>query len=523
MSKFNTPGTKASVQTPIQTKVQATGRTYEGAPGYERADAKSELFLLAVANMVKENTFYESANDRDERFTALVHEVAVQDPDWFGRFVGWLRGRDANMRSASLVAAAEGVKAQLDAKLPLSKRGLVNAVLQRADEPGEMLAYWMSTYGRSIPKPVKRGVADAIQRLYNEYGTLKYDTASSALRFADVLALVHPEPVAPWQSDLFEFINARRWGREDEFVPGEGLRMVMARRIADTYTRDQLLADPDLLKAAGYTWENIAGKGKMDARAWEAVIPNMGYMALLRNLRNFDQAGISKSAQDFVRSRLADPEQVAKSRQFPFRFLSAYQATGSENWGRELEEALDLSLGNVPELKGRSLVLVDRSGSMDAPVGGSLGTMTRADAAALFGTAVALRAEYADLVQFGSEYYGPPGFEPVKVSKGDSVLKSIKKFRNMGGTETQKALVGSFRPGFHDRVLIVTDEQAWGGSGSVGSNLPAGVSLYTWNLAGYRVGHAPGGKDRFTFGGLSDAAFRMVPLLEAGKNADWPF
>ncbi|WP_280293816.1 hypothetical protein [Nocardia abscessus] len=50
------------------------------------------------------------------------------------------------------------------------------------------------------------------------------------------------------------------------------------------------------------------------------------------------------------------------------------------------------------------------------------------------------------------------------------------------------------------------------------------MPLYTWNLAGYRYGHAPGGTPyRHTFGGLTDAAFRMIPLLEAGRDADWPF
>ena len=78
----------------------------------------------------------------------------------------------------------------------------------------------------------------------------------------------------------------------------------------------------------------------------------------------------------------------------------------------------------------------------------------------------------------------------------------------------------------HDRVVIVTDEQVWGGyrGAEPTSWVPVGVPVYTWNLAGYRHGHAPsGGADRHTFGGLSDAAFRMIPLLEAARSADWPF
>lgn len=520
MSKFNSlNGSPIAVKAPIVTKAQPTGRTHNGAPGYER-NPQGELFLLAVANMVGENTFYEGAGDRDERFATLCQTVAVADTDWFTRFVAWLRGPEGNMRSASLVAAAEGVKALLDAKSPVSKRGIISSVLQRADEPGELLGYWMSQYGRAIPKPVKRGINDAIQRLYNEYGTLKYDTASSAIRFADVLAITHPDPVAPWQGDLFAWINARRWGREDEFpLANTALKMVLFRKQADEESREYLLQNPDLIKDAGYTWENLGGKGALDARAWEAVIPNMGFMALLRNLRNFDKAGISEESKEIVRAKLTDPEQVARSRQFPFRFLSAYQAVQSENWGRELETALTLSLGNVPELKGRTLILVDRSGSMFSPVGGSLGTMTRADAAALFGVAVGLRAEHADVVEFGSSYQAF-----TLPAKGGSVLKAIQRFHDLGGTNTQQALIGSYRHGFHDRVLILTDEQASPYyRHSVGDGVPDTVPIHTWNLAGYRFGQTPGTRNRFTYGGLTDAAFRMVDLIERGKNADWPF
>src|SRR5690606_7218412 len=120
------------------------------------------------------------------------------------------------------------------------------------------------------------------------------------------------------------------------------------------------------LADAGMTWEALAGwlQGPMDARAWEAVIPAMGYMALLRNLRNFDEAGVGDAVAQTVAARLADAEQVRRSRQFPFRFLAAYRAARSLRWAYPLERALGHSLANVPALPGRTLILVDRSGSM---------------------------------------------------------------------------------------------------------------------------------------------------------------
>lgn len=95
---------------------RASGKTEQGAPGYAR-EPKLELFLLAVSNMVGEQTFYERADERDTRFRDLVAKVAVADPAWFARFVPWLR-LGANLRSASVVGALEGAKAQVAAGIP---------------------------------------------------------------------------------------------------------------------------------------------------------------------------------------------------------------------------------------------------------------------------------------------------------------------------------------------------------------------------------------------------------------------
>ena len=116
MSKFNTATAQASGTGPVTSEQVPSGTTHEGAPGYAR-DAKSELFLLAVAYMGSDNTFYESGKSRDARFADLVRKVAVEDPAWTDGFIPWLRN-GANMRTASLVAAAEALKARLDAKIP---------------------------------------------------------------------------------------------------------------------------------------------------------------------------------------------------------------------------------------------------------------------------------------------------------------------------------------------------------------------------------------------------------------------
>ncbi|MFD1052138.1 TROVE domain-containing protein, partial [Kibdelosporangium lantanae] len=185
---------------------------------------------------------------------------------------------------------------------------------QRADEPGEMLAYWTSVHGRAVPKPVKRGVADAVRRLYDERALLKYDTDSRGFRFGDVIDLVHPSNNGPVQAALYEHALDRRHNRDNP-IP-EQLTVLRARQeLTDLPVADRraVLRTEDgkrRLRAAGMTWEALAGwlQGPMDAMAWQAIMPSMGFMAQLRNLRNFDEAGVSDEAAKAVADRLASAE-----------------------------------------------------------------------------------------------------------------------------------------------------------------------------------------------------------------------
>jgi len=534
VTRFNTRATRPAVHSPVTTAGERTV-THEGGTGYLR-DTKSELFLLAVSNFVGQDAFYEKGGDRDDRYTQLVRTLAVTDPDWCLDFLRWLRG-DGNMRTASLVGAAEFAKARLDAGVAGYSRQAIDVVLQRADEPGEMLGYWTSKYGRKLPKPVKRGIADAVQRLYNERSLLKYDTDSKGYRFGDVLNLVHaaPDPGKPWQSDLFAYSLDRRHKRGT--VPDPDSLPTLARNLAFAEFVEQdpnILLNPEQLQAAGLTWEtalSTAGSKVDKAKLWAALIPSMGYMALLRNLRNFDEAGVSDEVAETVASRLADPEQVAKSRQLPMRFYSAFNAAPSLRWGHALEKALTASLANIPQLDGRTLILVDTSSSMHEAFSRD-GSLMRWDAAALFGIALGRRCTETDVVSFSSARYymgDPPGAKTkaFPLTRGGSVLGDVKQWRDGGwflggGTDTAAALRQEFHR--HDRVVIVTDEQAGHDHAEVDQAIPQMTPLYTWNLAGYQAGHAPSGRGRrHTFGGLTDQAFRMVPLLEAGRDADWPW
>lgn len=582
MAKFTSKAavTKRPSRAVIQTETQTPNAvTYEGGPAYTRTSL-SDLFLLGVVNFVSEGTFYEQAGSRDERFAKLARTVAVENPDWFAKFVKWLRA-EGNMRSAPLVAAAQGVYARLNelrcsangckvygewveddktngrrcgehrtfgkaVRDETSHKDIVASVLLRADEPGELLAYWAQTFGSAVdggqvkaqlPKPVKRGIAKVIEgpsSLYSQYSALKYDTDGKSVRFADVLELVHPQAADETQGEFYSWLLDRRHGRDGE-KEYPSLAMVNARKALQAIPQDQRKAflaasakdgafaeDTQAdLKAAGVTWEWLSSwlGSKLDASFWESMIPSMPYMATLRNLRNFDQAGISRDAAKSVAARLEDPRQVQRSRQFPYRFWSAYTALDSVTYAPALEAALDLSTQNIPSLGGRTLVLIDTSGSMTDTVTGSKSSMTRSEAGALFAFALAKKGEDVEVHGFGTTSYPHP------INKGLSVLKETQRFIERGavgghGTAIGLALATTYKG--HDRVIIFTDMQS-ADDASVSGRIPASIPIYGFNLGGYAHTAFPSKKNRYEIGGVTDQTFKQIKLLEQGKAGNWPW
>lgn len=536
MSKF--ARTTTAPTSPVTTT--GTTVTFEGGAAFTR-DPKGDLFLFAAVNMVGENTFYEVADERDQRFRDLIHAATKQDPDWVANFTAYLRD-SMNMRSASIVVAAESALARkngTDKPATIPVRKLIANAMLRADEPAEFIAYWKARTGsKTLPGGVQRGLADAISRLYTERSALKYDGVASQWRMADLIGLAKPTPTGPWQADLFDYLADRRWKREQVRVT-ENLPVLTAYRAAMAMPSDErrtwFLADPDRLKAAGMTWEQLSSLGPMDAAAWSAVIPSMGAMALTRNLRGFDEAGVSDAVAATVCARLADPEEIRRSRQFPFRFLSAYRAAPSLRWGHALEQALAASTANIPKLPGRTLVVVDTSGSMQSAVSGK-SAVRHVDVGALFGVALAARGCDVDLVGYADGVFRHP------LAKGGSVLRQTEDFcRRVGevghGTETVSALKATYNG--HDRVVVISDMQAFNCPGrttgyydvmgrtrgmSVSEAIPQAVPMFGINTAGYAASSIDTSQpNRYEIAGFSDKLFTMIDLLSRGRDAGWPW
>jgi TROVE domain/von Willebrand factor type A domain len=395
-------------------------RTHEGAPAV-LIDAEAQLRRAVLACMLWENQFYEDGVTIAERIAALVPRVEAAQVAALA-----IEAREQmKLRHAPLLLVREMARYA-------THRGLVAEtlarVIQRADELTEFLAIYWKDGRQPLAAQVKKGLAAAFTR-FNAYALAKYDRAG-AVKLRDVLFLTHAKPLTAEQALLWR-----------QLIRGE-------------------LPSPD-------TWEVRLSRGEQKREAWESLLREnrLGALALLRNLRNMHTAGVEPA---LVRFAL---EAIRVDRVLPFRFIAA--ARHASQWEPWIEQAMFASLHGQSRLAGRTVLLVDVSGSMDAPLS-SRSEMVRMDAAA--GLAVLLR-EIADEV---SVFTFSDQLKAVPERRGFALRDAIAHSQPHGGTQLGKAL-NELREGC-DRLIVITDEQSH-------DRVPAPRGRgYVINVASYRNG-----------------------------------
>ena len=181
-------------------------------------------------------------------------------------------------------------------------------VIQRPDEITEFVAIYYKLGGgkRPLSKQVKKGLAAAFNK-FSEYQLAKYNRDKD-VKLADVLALVHAKPKDKEQGLLFaKLANKDRLPKKTKFA---------AFPVANTYRALNKnfvgLQTPD-------TWEVALSGGADKKETFERLIreDKLGGLAMIRNLRNMQEAGVSDSV---IKQGLA---QMNTERVLPFRFISA--------------------------------------------------------------------------------------------------------------------------------------------------------------------------------------------------------
>ena len=400
-------------------------RTHEGAPA--AADgAEAQLRRAVLACMLWEAEFYESGVAISDRIAGLVPRV---EPAKVAALAVEARER-MKLRHAPLLLVREAARY---ATHRATVAETLARVIQRADELAEFLAIYWKDGRQPLSAQVKKGLAAAFSK-FDAYALAKYNR-DGVVKLRDVLFLTHAKPVTAEQALVW-----------------------------------RQLIDGTLPSAE--TWEVRLSRGEQQREVWESLLieQRLGALALLRNLRNMQEAGVEP---ELVQHGL---EAIRVDRVLPFRFIAA--ARYAPQWEPWIERAMFASLHGQASLPGRTVLLVDVSGSMDAPLSGR-SQMRRMDAAAGLAVLVSEIAEEVSIYTFSERLVRVPS------RRGFALRDAIVQSQPQGGTYLGRALDELHER--YDRLVIITDEQSHDRVPE-----PRGRG-YVINVASYRngVGYGP--------------------------------
>lgn len=390
-------------------------KTYEGAPAV-KLSAEKELRRTVACMLLFEDSFYETGSEAAARLAKLCEQVSI--PFLCDQAI---RARkDLKLRHAPLYLMVQALKKQPAEGFEWHRNmvgGTIAEVIQRADELAEILAiYWKLNPDRkgnkhaSLPRQLKAGIAKAFPK-FSAYNLGKYNRADAEVKLRDALFLSHAKPKDKEQ--------AKTWKK---LIDGK-------------------LESPD-------TWEVQLSAGKDKKDTFERLIreEKLGYMALLRNLRNMEQTQVDRSIVEAALLKGAED-----SKALPFRFITA--ARYAPSYAAAVSDAMLKSLKAAPPLDGRTAIIVDGSNSMNAKLSEKT-EISRLDAAGAL--AILLRETssarvfvFSDCIKEVAAYRG--------LALIDGIRNAVPAVGTLAGAAV-KHVVGVFKD--VTRIIIVTDEQS---------------------------------------------------------------
>lgn len=493
-------------------KAKQAVTNYEGAEAFS-LDERVELYSAVVTTSLNDK-FYEAADKRMDRIRSLIMR---NDPAFVAKLAIYTRNK-MYLRSVPLMLAVELAKTQ-------SGNGVVGkavkGVVQRADEITELLAYYQLANERNgakklnkLSKQIQNGLSEAFNK-FDEYQFAKYDRAGE-IKLKDALFIVHPKAVNEQQQSLFDKIAK---GSLD--VP---------------YTWETELSALGQKDFANEKEKKAAFRAK-----WEELITSgkLGYMALMRNLRNIIEAGVSMEIMEEVCAYLSNRDAIVKSKQLPFRFLSAYREIKILSSGAvpmvldALENAVEQSVINIRGFgKNTSVVIAcDVSGSMQKAISAKSKIMNY-DIGLMLAMLLQSRCANVQTGMFGDTW------KIINVSR-KNILANVQEFYkregevgySTNGYLVLKDLID--RKQVVDKVMMFTDCQLWNsnivdqvtqrsitGLWKQYKTIAPGAKLYLFDLAGY--GNTPidvRNDGVYLIAGWSDKIFDVLAALEEGQHA----
>lgn len=483
------------------------------------------LYELTVSTLFGKSTFYRTSDTLVQSLRVeVLRAVDMKAFDFIANVAVHARG-EMNIRTIPIVLVVEFAKALADRRQPILKeieklqainsstsnqetlikdtvaklqvelegytyrnmRQLVCDVIQRADQINDMYAYALDVFGSKgkIPMAIKRGVGDAFNK-FGAYGFAKYNR-DGAVKFRDVLRIVHPDAKDIKQGQIF--------------------KQIMEESLQTPYTWETELSANGQLPV-------LERKSKKDLWTELLVSGKIGYMALLRNLRNIAEAGVDDAIiKEYVADIIADEARVAASRQLTFDFIQAYDVVKGLNtrMATAVSKAIDASVKYLPELGKKPWIIIDYSGSMS---GDAVNTATLLAAALLKANESATNL---GVTMFGSSAKTLKGVDINNSVLGiQRDLLSHRKGEIAGSTNFYAGLQEAPKLGFiPDTVIVFTDGEinAFPYQALKLATGNSNVVKITVNLNGAPTTPFIKAEGWYTMSGWTPAMFKWVPAI----------
>ena len=480
---------------------------YEGAKAFTLS-SKMELYT-AVVTAGFGSFYYTSEKERIDRIRALVAQV---DAEFVAKLAVYARTK-MHMRSIGLVLVTELARIHNGDNL-VSKA--VTGVVQRGDEITELLACYAASNERTgfkklnkLSKQVQKGLSASFNK-FDEYQFAKYDRQTD-ITLRDALFLVRAKAESEEKQALFDKIA------EQKLAAAYTWETELSR-----LGQQEFASQKEKVAAVAAKWEELISSGKI------------GYMALMRNLRNILEAGVDAQTIQVVGERIASAREVERSKQLTFRYLSAYREIEKMKSAYSsyimdcLEEAAIHSVANLKgfDLNTSVVIACDVSSSMFQTVS-KRSTIRMYDIGLMLGMMLNLKSKNVLTGIFGNTW-------KTKNLSSRHILANTQKLTKIEGsvgysTNGYKVIEYLIKKGIAvDKVMMFTDCQMWNSNNNkhindlwktYKSTIAADAKLYLFDLAGYgNTALKTEANDVYLIAGWSDKIFDALNSLEAGES-----
>lgn len=428
----------------------ATKLTKNDAGGWAYALTPKQTLAQIAATNCFNGTYYADANKNLELAKEAVLNLS-NDPEFLAKVAVYSREKSymKDMPAFILVALAE------------VDTDLFHKVFDRVVDNAKML--------RNVVQMARSGVVTgrtrnmsagayrrAIQRWFNARSPEDVFRASigNDPSMADVIKMARPKPKTKGMSAVFAYLLGKDTDRR--YLPA----------IVKEY--EAFKKSPQAYEVPRLDFRMLDSFMTADQRRglWITQADRMGWQATRMNLNNFQKYGVFDNPElvTTVANRLKNGKLIADAKVFPYQLLTAYLNTDTvpAKVRNALQDAMEVATENVPDFGGKTLVAVDTSGSMSAPITGhrygATTNTTCVQVAGLIASCVLRKNEDSEVLPFDTRVHR------ANLNSRDTVMTNAKTLARFGGggTSCSVALADwNSRKVKADLVIYVSDCESW--------------------------------------------------------------